>query len=116
MSKSNVTSVKTPGQAAPLPAPSETEGGAAESTGGVELPAQIPTDHAALAQLVEAQVAKALRARDRAKLTEAGKEAADLPDQSEIDPNKIDRAVLTKQGYVVPPKMGERPEHLKNLT
>lgn len=40
---------------------------------------------------------------------------AKLPDQSEIDANTIRKPVLTLQGYVVPPKMGATPEHLRNL-
>ena len=52
-----------------------------------------------LAALVAAEVAKALRAKADADrpLTEA-----ELPDQSEIDPGKITRPMLSKQGYVVP--------------
>lgn len=52
-----------------------------------------------LAAIVAAEVAKALRAQAQATrpLTEA-----ELPDQSEIDPGKITRPMLSKQGYVVP--------------
>ena len=31
---------------------------------------------------------------------------ADLPDASEIDPDKIERPTLSKQGYVVPTHYG----------
>lgn len=32
-----------------------------------------------------------------------------LPDQSTVDPDKIKRAVLTQQGYVVPTDLGKKP-------
>lgn len=106
----NVTSVKTPGQASPLPATEQ------ESNAPAIEVTQIPTDPVALAALIQAEVSKALRAQARAKLVETGAAAAaDLPDQKDIDASKLDRAVLTKQGYVVPPSLGERPAHLKNL-
>ena len=56
-----------------------------------------------LAAIVAAEVAKALRAQAHAArpLTEA-----ELPDQSEIDPAKITRPMLSKQGYVVPASYG----------
>lgn len=41
--------------------------------------------------------------------------AAELPDQSTIDPKAITREVLTKQGYVMPASMGKVPDHLRNL-
>lgn len=37
------------------------------------------------------------------------RDASELPDASEIDPNKIKRSVLTKQGYVVPTTFGKPP-------
>jgi len=37
----------------------------------------------------------------------------DLPDQSEVDPDKIKTAVLTKQGYVVPTGYGSFPGEKK---
>lgn len=32
-----------------------------------------------------------------------------LPDQSTVNPDKIKRAVLTQQGYVVPTDLGKKP-------
>lgn len=46
-------------------------------------------------------------AKPEAKTAKAKPEAkapGELPDQSEIDPTKIDRAVMSKQGWVVPNK------------
>ncbi len=41
--------------------------------------------------------------KDRARLRQAGLDPnTNLPDQSEVNSREINRAVLTKQGYVVP--------------
>ena len=84
---------------------------------GAERPAEAGVDGLAgpQAQALAGALVDGFHVVDAAVHIEAGKVAADLPDQKDIDPNKIDRAVLTKQGYVVPPRMGERPDHLKNL-
>jgi len=58
---------------------------------------------AAVEQKVEAQVVDAVKqARRKAELSRKVDDRANLPDQSEVDPDKIERAVLTKQGYVCP--------------
>lgn len=36
-----------------------------------------------------------------------------LPDQDSVDPTKIERPVLTKQGWVVPAKFGSNPNQPK---
>lgn len=40
--------------------------------------------------------------RQRTPAAKVANPEAALPDQSEVDPNKIETAVLTKQGWVVP--------------
>jgi hypothetical protein len=53
------------------------------------------------------------RLEGRAVPTKARAEAEDLPDQGSIDASKISRAVLTKQGWIVPPRMGSHPNAFK---
>jgi hypothetical protein len=53
-----------------------------------------------------AMVDQAVERRMGAKLPLPGAEA-EIPDQSEIDPAKITRPTLSKQGYVVPTGYGE---------
>lgn len=38
---------------------------------------------------------------------------ADLPDQSDVDPDAIERSVLTRQGWVVPTRKGAPPAGAK---
>lgn len=95
-------SIRTPGvalamgdAAAIIESESESEADPIEPVPAAET-GHLPPD---LAAIVAAEVAKALRAQAHAArpLTEA-----ELPDQSEIDPGKITRPMLSKQGYVVP--------------
>jgi hypothetical protein len=66
---------------------------------------QEPAVRVTPAQLA-ALVDQAVERRMGAKLPLPGVEA-EIPDQSEVDPDKITRPTLTKQGYVVPRKYGE---------
>lgn len=93
-------STKTPGAFAPE------QDAAADSTDAPqqEVVMQPAPDIAAMiAAEVRKGVAAALASNARANVVAA---PANLPDQSEIDPEKIDSAVLTKQGWVVPAKYG----------
>lgn len=54
-----------------------------------------------LQALIDQGVQRALEAR-----SPKPKKGADLPDQSTVDPDKIDTPVLTRQGYVVPKDYG----------
>lgn len=52
--------------------------------------------------VIEAEVQRRLK-DERRKLQEMGKlPASDLPDQSEVDPASITRAVMTRDGWLVP--------------
>jgi hypothetical protein len=118
----NVRNVREPG--APV-AQEQTEAQALEAqvadTSGVDLPkADAPevdlTDPKQLQAYIQAQIKQGVAAglaTHRAAAAPKTK-APELPDQDSIDPNTIDREVLTKQGYVVPtPKA--LPAHLANL-
>ncbi len=48
--------------------------------------------------------------RRRKVASPAAKEPGELPDQSEIDPGKIKRAVLSRQGWVCPLESGNQPK------
>lgn len=50
-----------------------------------------------------------LQAQISARDTTSAQANAALPDQSTVDPAAIDRAVLTRQGWVVPLKKGAPP-------
>jgi hypothetical protein len=73
-------------------------------------PAPMPTD---LKAYIDAQIAAGVAAglassgvRPKAPTAQA------LPDQSEVDPRSITAMTLTRQGWVVPVKMGAVPAHL----
>jgi hypothetical protein len=84
----NVSKVQTPGQVdqpAPESAPDTDE--------------QVTISKADLASVMHRLNAVEARAAPPADRVAAH---AALPDQSEVDPAKIERAVLTKQGWVIP--------------
>lgn len=114
----NVKSVKEPG------APEQTEEQALEAqvsdTSGVELPkdeaAKVDlTDPVQLQAYIDAQVKQGIKASLAQRAANANpKRGPDLPDQSEVNPDTIEREVLTKQGYVVPtPKPDARFQNLR---
>ena len=61
-----------------------------------------------LQAMIAAQVQQGLRSAGVRRPAEPER----LPDQRDIDPTKIDKMVLTQQGYVVPSKMGAVPAHI----
>lgn len=77
--------------------------GAAAETGDPKL---VTLTQQQLDAAVARGVAQALAAHRRAEAT-PGKPEVPLPDQSEIDPAKIERPTLSRQGYVVPRNYGE---------
>ena len=101
-------SVKTPG----VPSGDETDN--EQLVGGADPLEPLPGDadpeqplvltHAQLQAAINRGVNAALDARAKAS---APLKEADLPDQTEIDPAKIKRPTLSKQGYVVPANYGE---------
>lgn len=118
---SNVKTVKEPGA---TDAAEQTEEQALEAqvndTSGVELPkAEAPkldlTDPVQLQKYVDEQVKLGIKAGLAQRAAAANpKRGPDLPDQSEINPDTIEREVLTKQGYVVPtPKPDARFQNLR---
>ena len=128
MSKSsNVKATKVPGESGEIPAnAAEVESAEASLDDEVgdgsdvavpedQRPKMVTLSTDQLQALVAAEVAKGIKAHNRAKLDAAKPGPANLPDQSEIDAHAITKPVLTKQGYVVNPKAGDRPTHLKNL-
>lgn len=90
-------------QTTPEPAPPEENPPAA---GDVEFS---PEQLAVIDAMLEAKMAKA----NPPKLP---KPAAELPDQKDIDPAKIDRAVMTKDGWVCPlESAADKARRLKNI-
>jgi hypothetical protein len=74
-------------------------------------PAPMPAD---LKAYIDAQIAAGVAAGLASSGVRAKAPAAQvLPDQSEVDPRAITALTLTRQGWVVPVKMGAVPEHLK---
>lgn len=66
-----------------------------------------------LQAVVDAAVAKGVAAAmDAQRRAAAPKAKAELPDQADVDPRKIDSMTLTKQGYVIPTSYGKTPDHL----
>jgi hypothetical protein len=61
--------------------------------------------------MVAAEVAKAVAAKAAAARDPVTSKP--LPDESTIDPHKIDRPVLSAQGWVVPVTYGAAPAHLQ---
>lgn len=112
--------VQTPGVARAEGSDAENEAMVLEgglSTSDVVSPEQAPDLAAYIAEQVRKGIGAHMQALANSRM--AGNPAADLPDQSEIDPHAIDREVLTKQGYVVPanppPSLGGRPAHLRDV-
>lgn len=109
--------VKTPG--VPSGELSEEEQAAAveaavDDTSDVELPAPdaMPAD---LKAYIDAQIAKGVAfqvGQIRKSQLDPKAPQVVLPDQSEVDATKIDKPVLSKQGYVVPHSMGRAPAHI----
>jgi hypothetical protein len=83
----NVNKVHTPGQVETGQAPD------ADGEEMISVPKSVMTDVLHRLNAVEARAASPA---DRVAAHSA------LPDQSEVDPAKIERAVLTKQGWVIP--------------
>lgn len=113
-------SVKTPGVTAPDGEP-DPEGDAAAveaavaDTSDVDSPppADMPDDlKAYIASEVAKGIAKGMKQIKAAQVNPAAP-AVVLPDQKEIDASKIDKPVLTKQGYVVPHALGSAPQHIR---
>lgn len=108
-----VTSVKTPGIVEPPAVETNVEDLMAATPGfepgdpspkGLEAEALMTLSAGQLSKMIARAVQSQLAARDAAA---APVKEADLPNQTEIDPAKITRPVLSKQGYVVPHKYGE---------
>lgn len=64
-----------------------------------ELKPQVPGEEQEQDPVPEAEAAPAPKHKGRAK---AEAPVVGLPESDSVDPNKITRAVLTKQGWVVP--------------
>jgi hypothetical protein len=116
-------SIKTPGMPDPVPKGDEGETDADAAMAGApdfddeakpakpaKAPAlnanELPPDvQAFIADAVARGIAQGLAAARGTP--SAGVSAPELPDQSEIDPKKIDVPTLSKQGYVIPIGYGE---------
>lgn len=118
MPRAKNASVKTPGVTAPTEPTAEEQAAALEAAvddvSDVEVPppADMPPD---LKAFIAAEVAKGVAAGMKTlKKAQADPRAPTvvLPDQSEVDATKIDKPVLTKQGYVVPKNHGAAPAHI----
>lgn len=68
--------------------------------GDEEIKQDAPVVSAGDAELTKAERAELKALRAKAKAAEANDSG--LPDQKDIDPTKIPRSVMTKQGWVVP--------------
>lgn len=130
-------SIRTPGAPAeaarPIPTPEETAAEEAaleaEIAAGANEPAKPPVDaappagdkqptsmaelQAYIADEIKKGIAAGIREIKRAQLKQTPAASAELPDQSEVDPTKIREMTLTKQGYVLPAKYGQVPEHIR---
>lgn len=109
--------IRTPG--VPVTQPTEgddevqsaTDEAATETTAPAAQAAPAPTVTVTVEQLqamVAAQVGAAMAAAGVRKPAAAPK----LPDQTEINPDAIERMTLSQQGWVVPSRMGAVPERL----
>lgn len=78
--------------------------------------AAIPATPADLKAYIDERIAKGVadgvREIKRSQLKQSPS-AAPIPDQSEVDVDKIKDMVLTKQGYVIPRNYGKVPEHIR---
>lgn len=109
-------SVRTPGVMSPPPddgrgetnADALADGAAPLDDGAAALgePKLVTLTQQQLDAAVARGVAQALAAQRRAEAS-PGRPEVPLPDQSEIDPAKIERPTLSRQGYVVPVNYGE---------
>ena len=105
--------VRTPGVPVAAPEDDADEAPAevsqpAEATPAAAAPATVTLTVEQLQAMVAAQVSAAMAAADVRKPAAAPK----LPDQSEINPDAIERMTLSQQGWVVPSRMGAVPDRL----
>lgn len=107
---------RTPGLTAPPEGLPEDDTAAVEAEiAGNPLPVPADPDAPKNEQMVmlsmeqlENLVERKVRQRVSENAAAASPRGLSLPDQSEIDPHKIDRDVLTKQGYVCPIKPADQ--------
>lgn len=100
------TSIRTPGTPDPAADAAEQDEAAIAGAPDIEDPkpaATAPDIQSMINAAVEKQLAQRLA---QAGVLSETVPAAALPDQSSVDVDKIDRMVLTKQGYVVPKDYG----------
>jgi hypothetical protein len=79
-------------------------GDAPRAVAGAEAAPTVTLTVVQLQAMIAAEVSKAVGA---SLPTGTPRPEPDLPDQSDIDPKKITRPTLSKQGYVVPENYGE---------
>lgn len=74
-----------------------------------ETPAETPEPELSpeMLAIVDAAVKRRLRAAEAAR-NAPRRNNENLPDVSEVDPDKISRAVLTKQGWIVPNEQAKK--------
>ncbi len=108
------TDTEAAGNALTAQAPDLDDGAGDPQAGVPRADRVVSLTQAQLDAAIASAVAKALQAQAAAQ--SAGPGEPPLPDQSEIDPTKITRPTLSKQGYVVPadygtPVAGKGPRH-----